>query len=164
MNARELRNVSKIFIPKDQIDFGIDFLRYAGSKGCEGLFLLVGEIDGSAFHVTECLIPRQSAYKTQSGVCVVLDEDELRKLNLYLFKNNVRLLAQAHSHPGAAYHSEMDDEFAIPNEVGTFSFVVPDFARNGFEINRIAGYRLSESGEWVEQDEATLSKLITVSE
>lgn len=160
----ELFGLKEVEIASNEVTVGMRFLRYAGLKGCEGIFFWVGKQQGTSFKVTECLIPKQIAYRTESGVCVVVDDDELRKLNLHLFQNQEKLIAQVHSHPGKAYHSEMDDEYAIPREPGSFSFVVPDFAAGEFHPSTIAAYRLSTNGQWQEVGRSDLFTLINLVE
>jgi hypothetical protein len=73
------------------------------------------------------------------------------------------LIAQVHSHPNEAYHSEADDEYAIVTAEGGLSFVVPNFGKAPLDPTIWAIYRLTQ-GEWrgLNMNEAKL--LISMSE
>jgi hypothetical protein len=58
------------------------------------------------------------------------------------------LLAQIHSHPAEAYHSDTDDAFPIATAAGSLSLVIPDFAARPFALPECAVYRLSATGVW----------------
>jgi proteasome lid subunit RPN8/RPN11 len=70
--------------------------------------------------------------------------DELRSERLMI-------VAQVHSHPGDAFHSEADDEWAIVRHEGAYSIVVPRFAR-GVSVRSFvqdaAVYKLSAEDVW----------------
>lgn len=53
-----------------------------------------------------------------------------------------------HTHPTEAYHSAMDDEYAIATALGSFSIVVPYFATQPFVISDLATYRLTPRQWW----------------
>lgn len=124
--------------------------------------LWVGNVDGSSFRVTNLLIPRQTAVRSDSGICAVVEGSELRRIGMELYKEKLQLVAQVHSHPTNAYHSETDDEFAIVTTMGGLSLVVPDFAVGPFDLNEYAAYRLTESGSWEELNRREVARLIEV--
>jgi hypothetical protein len=142
--------IRRVTIPKDELARGYEFLREAGKLGYEGLLLLVGLALDESFSVIEVWIPRQRGERTADGICVVVDADEMHQINVTLFKRGLRLIAQVHSHPTEAYHSGTDDEFALVTTVGSFSLVVPDFARRPFSLSDCAVYRMSARGHWLE--------------
>jgi hypothetical protein len=135
-----------------------------GQQGFEGFALWAGVREGALFHVRQTLIPAQRALRTASGVCVAVDADELHRLNIWLFEQHMLLIAQLHSHPGAAYHSDTDDMFPIATTVGCLSLVVPDFARQPFTLDRCAVYRLMPGGRWIGFAPADVLRLITIVE
>lgn len=155
-------NIKSVLIPHHVLTEGHDFLRAVGKTGREGMVLWVGKHDDLIFTVTDLVIPKQRGLITADGVCVVVDPDALRKLNLELYRNNLRLIAQIHSHPGRAYHSDTDDEYAIARTIGAFSLVIPDFARRPFSLNESATYRLSAKGSWDHIPSSALKSLIQV--
>jgi len=75
--------------------------------------------------------------------------DTIFELNKHLHESSLRLIAQIHSHPGRAYHSEMDDRYAIATKEGSYSIVVPDFAVGEANLHRWVVYQLRR-GRWIE--------------
>lgn len=157
-----LSNVTLVTIPQRVIDGGRDILRAAGRAHLEGMVLWAGRQDGQTFHVTDLIVPRQKGLRTKDGVCVVVDGDELHRLNIHLFETDLRLIAQIHSHPTEAYHSETDDRYAVATTIGSFSLVVPDFAIRPFTLTECAIYRLKASGEWSPVDETQLPNKLMI--
>lgn len=122
-------------------------LRSTGKRGLEGMALWVGEVDADSAEVTEVIVPKQQGHRTEHGLAVSVPGDELHRINVHLYKSKQRLIAQIHSHPTEAYHSAMDDRYAIATALGSFSIVVPDFAAGPFAIEEFATYRLL-GGRW----------------
>jgi hypothetical protein len=114
------------------------------------------------FEVDQAVIPAQRHIRTADGVCVMTGAEELHRLNVWLYRNGLTLIAQIHSHPGRAYHSSTDDEFAVATTVGCFSLVVPDFATGPFEIERLASYRLDAAGNWCEVPPSRAAQTIVI--
>lgn len=136
-------------------------LRAAGLRGNEGLVVWSGIQKGSVFHVRTVTAPPQRGIRTADGVCVVVDGDALHQLNVAMFKRGERLFAQVHSHPGRAYHSAMDDQYAIVTTSGGLSIVVPDFAARAFKVAECAVYRLAANGRWKEVSSRQAAELIS---
>jgi hypothetical protein len=144
-----LTAVSKVIIPESALSTVIAFMRSAGRIGCEALALWVGEQEGERFEVREAYIPEQRCIRGEAGLLVHVDEEALHQMNVWLFEKRYTIAAQLHSHPTGAYHSETDDLFPIATKRGSFSIVVPDFARDPFHFRHCAVYRLNERG-WAE--------------
>jgi proteasome lid subunit RPN8/RPN11 len=75
----------------------------------------------------------------------------MRALMSYLRLNRLKTVAQIHSHPGPAFHSEADNRWAIVRHRGALSLVLPHFAStvtaaNFFQQAMI--YELSSTDEW----------------
>lgn len=155
-------DVSEVVVPRSCIDDTYAHLRCAGLGGNEGLALWVGRQEGGRFSVTQAFIPKQRHIRTQDGVCVMLEADELHRMNVWLFKERLTLMAQVHSHPGRAYHSGTDDAYAVATTVGCLSIVVPDFASAPFDISRLATYRLDARARWIGVPPAEARRLIRV--
>lgn len=137
-------------------------LAAAGEAGLEGLGIWVGRVAGATAIVERALIPKQRLVRTQSGVGVLIDGAELHRLNVWLFDNDLRILAQIHSHPTDAYHSDTDDENAVATAIGSLSLVVPDFASLPFDLSLTAVYRLDGVGNWVEVPRPEVDVLIKI--
>ena len=156
------------FLDVEQVDIPLsaalqthEFLRKAGTLGCEGFAVWVGRrTRPHTFSVIQTVIPDQRPIRTESGIMVVIGPKELHALNVWLYENELSLIAQIHSHPTEAYHSDTDDHLAIATVIGSFSFVVPDFAVAPFALNLWAPYRLSREGKWTELTSAEVQQLI----
>ena len=141
----------RVIIPEFAVTTVIAFMRSAGRIGCEALALWVGEQEGERFDVREPYIPEQRCIRGEGGLLVHVDEEALHEMNVWLFENRFTIVAQLHSHPAGAYHSDTDDRFPIATKRGSFSIVVPDFARDSLHFRDCAVYRLDQSG-WAELD------------
>lgn len=157
-------DVSEVVVPRTCLDDTYAHLRRAGLEGHEGLALWVGRQDEVRFNVSQAVIPKQRHIRTSDGVCVMLGADELHRINVWLFKEKFTIMAQVHSHPGRAYHSGTDDDYAVATTVGCLSIVVPDFARAPFDISRLAIYRLDARARWIGVSTAQARCLIRVEE
>jgi hypothetical protein len=160
----DLLSVERIYVPQRVADATQATLREAGRKGFEAFVLWVGVIEGLEFEVTGAVTPAQRALRTSEGVSVHVDGAELHRLNVWLYENNLRLVAQVHSHPTDAFHSETDDAFAIATVAGSLSIVVPHFAEACFDLRECAVFRLVGTGEWQPLASVDVATLIHVRE
>lgn len=154
--------IATLLVPRAIVDQGQHFLRQVGATGNEGMVLWIGKQDGPVFTVTDLIVPQQRGIRTADGVCVIIDGTELQRLNLELYKSGRKLIAQLHSHPTHAYHSAMDDEYAIARIVGSFSLVIPDFAVHTFALDDCAIYRLNANGRWLEMPGDAVARTIKI--
>lgn len=147
----DLASLQKISIPEVVLHKSYQHFQIFGKNGLEAFALWLGRFkdeEKNHFAVTEAFIPSQDNQSTELGLSVSISGEALHRLNIYLFKNNLRLLAQIHSHPGPAYHSETDDSFPVTTQLGSFSIVVPYFGSIPFSLNTVAVYRLSQENDW----------------
>lgn len=128
----------------------IDILRAGGARSEERVVLWLGPVSGcrEPMPVTQVYEPDQITdidyFKLPSA--------SLRALMNHLRGARLKILAQVHSHPGKAFHSEADNEWAIVRHVGALSLVLPRFARSTTPANFVeeaVSYRLSGENEWV---------------
>jgi proteasome lid subunit RPN8/RPN11 len=139
-------------------------LQRAGDRGVEGFALWAGIVEDRTADVRATYIPAQEALRAEEGLVVFVDGAELHRLNMWLYYQGLTLIAQLHSHPGEAYHSDTDDAFPIATAIGSLSLVIPDFACAPFDLARCAVYRLSARGMWTRLDAAQTSTLIIIEE
>lgn len=138
----------QVDIPSEVIDETITSLRKYGQSGCEGLVLWLGEINNQNFGVVQkALTPPQRSIQNETGVGYFVTSETLFSLNKFLSETGLRLIAQVHSHPGHAYHSEADDRYCIVTSEGGFSLVVPNFALPPTSLTSWAAYKL-KNGRW----------------
>lgn len=145
-----LMDIQRVFVPKSLAEAAHEHFRRVGKDGVEGMALWVGHREGREVQVVETVIPAQRGIRSPDGVGVTVDGDELFRLNVHLHEHRLGLVAQLHSHPGDAYHSDTDDAFPIATTAGAFSIVVPDYASRPFSLKRCAIYRLFPQQGWVE--------------
>jgi hypothetical protein len=157
-----LAAVERFIVPRAALNDVHAHLADVGRSGYEGLGLWVGTVTAKTATVERAIIPQQRLVRSASGVGVYVDGAELHRINVWLFDNSLRILAQIHSHPTDAYHSDTDDENALATAVGSLSLVVPDFARGPVDLSRTAIYRLDRVGDWVAVPQPAASRLIEV--
>lgn len=124
------------------------FLYMRGLVGCEGTALWIGQPSDSAVALTRLFVPDQVCVQTAEGVAVYLTEKAHYTLTDNLSENE-RFYARIHSHPGKAYHSEVDDANPVLSHQGAISIVVPDFAVERLDLALCAVYRLDHGRGWL---------------
>lgn len=157
-----LTEVSIVEVPAAALDECRQHFRRMGEQQSEGIALLVGPPSSPRFTISQALIPKQFGLATEDGISIWVDEEELHRLNVWLFDNHLTILCQVHSHPTNAYHSSVDDDFAISAAAGSFSIVVPDFAANAIDLGRCAVFRLSPRDGWVEMRAADVERMFRI--
>lgn len=148
-----LENVCQVYVPHEVVENTLEHLRHCGRGFVEGVVLWAGSANHDApaiFEVKALIVPKQMPFASECGVGVMVDGDELFRINVWLHRNKMTLIAQVHSHPDAAYHSQTDDDLAIVTRAGGFSIVVPDFGIAQFEFGSVVAYRLDTHGRWSE--------------
>jgi len=153
--------VSRFVVPAQVLSDSMDFLREIGRHGCEGLALWIGTIIDDEAEIKRYLVPKQVPVRSPDGLSVHVDGETLHELNVWLHQNQLRLLAQIHSHGEHAYHSDTDDQHSVVTTLGALSIVVPHFAVNPFSFRSCAVLRLTGSG-WMELKEKQAEQLIVV--
>lgn len=134
------------------IDETLKILRLAGDKNNEGVVLWLGSPTKNGERVvTECYEPSHLAAVDYFEI----PAQGMRELMRHLRSKRLALLAQVHTHPGRAYHSEADNRWAIVRYEGALSFVIPRFARGVSRENFLEHtvvYQLQQDDVWLERD------------
>jgi len=156
--------IRHITVKRATIDQMLGTMREFGSRGWEALVLWLGEIEPNTgrAHVTQAFVPKQKSISNEDGVGYFVSGETLFQLNRDLSETGLRLIAQVHSHPREAYHSEADDRYAIVTAEGGLSLVVPNFGRAPVHPTAWAVYRLN-GRNWRElnaRDVGTLFEVI----
>lgn len=157
-----LLSVDRVIVPRALAEAVQQHLRKAGNAGNEGVAFWAGNLNGAVAIVTAAFMPPQSAGQLGDGSAVVVFGEALFEMNVWLHQRGLTLLAQIHSHPGIAYHSETDDLHAIMTQIGGLSIVVPDFAQGAFSLDEVAVYRLMGPATWAELEANEIHSLITL--
>ncbi|MBL7738486.1 MAG: Mov34/MPN/PAD-1 family protein [Chitinophagaceae bacterium] len=157
-----LAHINKVILPFSSIEYVYKRLREAGAEGVECVALWAGSISANTFEVRNTIIPAQTAYKIEMGLLYSVDGEELHRINEWLYRNSMTLIAQIHSHPSEAYHSDTDDRYPIIAVNGGVSIVIPDFAFGEFSLASWAVYRLSLKNGWIQLKETEVLSLIQI--
>jgi hypothetical protein len=155
--------IDRFVLPRRLVEEAEEALQAAGREGAERFVLWSGVTDGPTFRVLTQHVPRQTAYRFESGLCVRVDGSELHRLNTWLYENGEQLAIQVHTHPTDAYHSDTDDAFAMVTTHGGLSIVVPWFGADGMFVAGTAADRLTSAG-WRLIDPVEIGALIEVSD
>jgi GNAT superfamily N-acetyltransferase len=85
-----------------------------------------------------------------NGVGFELDSSWLTTFWQELTRTGYGVRVQIHTHPGRAFHSEMDDAWPLIHTPGFFSLVIPEFATG--EVGFAGAYltEIGEDGQWHE--------------
>lgn len=126
--SRLPESLSRYRVPAAVLALTRGLLRRAGERGFEAVVLWVGTVaDDLTADVGTAFAPRQVAYRSDDGCAVEVPPEEIGNLVAALRPGQF-VLARVHTHPGAAYHSPVDDLNLLVGHVGAISVVVPYFA------------------------------------
>ena len=138
-----------LLVPTEIVARTIDILRRGGAAECEAVVLWLGSGARGAERIAEAYRPDQIADKDFFRIPPAAMKD----LMGHLRRTRLHVVAQVHSHPGRAFHSEADDEWAIVRHRGALSLVVPRFGAGTTVVNfmdQTAIHRLSDEDRWLE--------------
>jgi len=112
----------------------LNHLKRHGRTKREGIVYWIGKkIENGKVIVTSVIYPKQRA----SVIRAKVEPSEVARITARLHRNNEILVAQIHSHPTFAFHSDTDDLYPVFHEVGLISVVVSNFGfiktKNFFE-------------------------------
>ena len=159
-----LADLTEVRLPRRLVTAAVVPLREIGRRGFEGLALWAGVKSEDVFQVTDVIVPAQRGVRTRRGVSVCVPPDELHRINVWLYENRRVLVAQLHTHPTEAYHSDLDDELPIATTVGCLSLVLPNFARAPFALETTAVYRLNVAACWEKLSAEAAKQLIRLTD
>lgn len=142
--------MTKITLTVEALAKTIDILRIGGARSEERVVLWLAPVSvvREPLTIVEVYEPEQITDVDYFR----LPPGSLRALMAHLRTARLKIVAQVHSHPGEAFHSDVDDEWAIIRQVGALSLVLPRFARDTTPENFVeqaATYELSVSNEWI---------------
>lgn len=133
--------------PQAVVTQTIEAIRRGGYESRETLVFWLGRKHGGIVEVIEAYIPPQQAEIDWFRV----PPESMRVVMQHLRQRRAHICAQVHSHPGLAFHSEADDEWALIRHRGALSLVVPHFGRTTSADNFLAStavYALSDADCW----------------
>lgn len=126
------------------------YIKDHGERGHEAYVFWTGAVAGDKAYVMSCVYPTANA--RQGGVKVPLEK--MTEINRELYDRDQLILAQVHSHPGVARHSEVDEEKAVSFHEGFVSIVVPDFGETPvYDLRNCGVYVYTQDEQWRLLDE-----------
>jgi len=143
--------VPRIFLPLDIQEQTIAHIRECGSNGEEGFVVWSGVSRNGQIVVRSAVIPSEGALRRHLGIGFS-DRAIEHIADVIQFKGE-KLIAQVHSHPFGAFHSETDDRFPLIHRKGFLSIVIPFFGKHGFErFDTFRVYEYLQDNQWTELD------------
>lgn len=121
-------------------------------KGHEGIAYLLGRTDGTVTLAVMALRPKAETTPGSFHVEPVAMAVCVRTAA----RLGLQIVAQVHTHPSAAYHSDGDIEGARIRYAGYASVVLPDYGRRLPRLDEAAVYVFCEDGGWTELDVAEI--------
>jgi hypothetical protein len=131
-------------ISREVMDETKEYLKFSTRAHTELVILWSGLIEDKVARVVSVWLPKQYV---NSGFFEI-PGDELFELNKAIYERGERLIAQVHTHPTLAFHSDVDSEFAVTAMEGGLSIVVPDFGQTPLDSLSKCAYFRFHSGRW----------------
>jgi len=150
--------IENVLVPSRVIDKTCKFFQKLGSEEKEAVSLWVGRSNDNTFYIKEVMLPKQIS----NNFFFYVSENELDRINRELYKKNLRMIAQIHTHRGIAFHSSIDDEYPIVTTLGGFSIVLPNYgfvSTNNF--HEFVIFQLTEHG-WIELTQKEISAIFSL--
>jgi len=140
--------MTKLVIARAILEDTLARLQTGGALGQERMIAWLGrDTPTGGGKVRELYEPEQMCKKDQ----FYLPPSSMRALMQTLAQKRSKILAQIHTHPGRAFHSEADDAWAIIRHRGALSLVLPYFAESTTIETFLADvvtYECSADGRW----------------
>lgn len=138
--------VDPVEVSVDGIQQTIRLLREAGSREC--VLLWLAQRFAGIQRITRVYRPIQKA----SIDYFEIPRQGMAELMACLRTEGLYVASQVHTHPGEAFHSRADDQWAIVRHRGALSVVLPQFAATTTPdsfLLEAAVYQLNSSNAWI---------------
>ncbi|HEV3272890.1 MAG TPA: Mov34/MPN/PAD-1 family protein [Candidatus Methylacidiphilales bacterium] len=140
-----------VYCPEPILARTLEIMQAAGSSKKERGVLWLANLAKPGI-VVEAYEPVQKT----SRIRFWLPPQSMRMLMGHLRATRRMIVAQVHSHPARAFHSETDNNHAVVSHAGALSVVIPHFAKgvtadNFTDVSKF--FYLLPSGEWTEASE-----------
>ena len=147
----------RIVVPRVVQDKTMAHIRSCGARCEEGFVVWSGILTSKDLFVSSVLAPPCNGSEHFGGLTI--SDEAMQYLADEMIRNGEALIAQVHSHPREAFHSETDNSYPLIHRLGFLSIVIPFFGRYGFnEFHRFRTYEYIENGRWRELDGSTKRK------
>ena len=132
-------------VSKSALEKTIEFLKISEKEQSEVVILWSGEIKGRTARIKTAWLP----FQYSDVGFFMIPGDELFKLNRSIFEYGERLVAQVHTHPTLAFHSDTDSEYSVTSMENGLSIVVPHFGATNINSYLECAYYIYKDGKWV---------------
>lgn len=158
----EAEGRSSYRVPAEVLVSSRDLLAEIGVEGFEAVVVWVGRWSGPSLGEVEAVWrPGQVCRRSEHGVGVEVPGEAISAL-ISALGPDMLVLARVHTHPGCAYHSEVDDGNMLVAHQGAISIVIPDFARDPIELARCSVNELRHGEGWTELTAEEVTARFTV--
>lgn len=137
-------HIHKLVVTKEIVAATLRHLQATGRRSCEEAALWGGHFSTDGVGVVTTLYLPDTV--VARGLVKIEDPKVLAALIDEVDERSEFLLAQVHSHPGEAFHSDLDDDGAICGDLGFLSLVVPNYARDLPPVPDWAMFELTDGG------------------
>jgi len=154
-SLEEEQSMTQIVITKELIEETIDHLQDSGGEEEERVVLWLAVKNETPLTIREVFVPEQES----SWGNFRIPRNSMMDLMRHLRVARMFIAAQVHSHPFEAFHSPIDDEWAVVRHVDALSLVLPYFAINTSSdsfVDDTAVFKLSEFNRWEEVPQQTI--------
>ena len=121
--------IKTFMLPNELLGATVQNLRADSGESVENIVFWAGHVEHETAFVTQLIVPRGSGVYREAYYLRV-DDEVIAALCELLDPPRVVVLAQVHTHLGAAFHSVTDDQFSFDTP-GYLSVVVPRGGREG---------------------------------
>jgi proteasome lid subunit RPN8/RPN11 len=129
----------------------IAHIRHCGTNHEEGLVAWSGIMRTGQLIVRNAIVPSNGVIKEYMSLR--FSDETIEQMADDILSKGEKLIAQVHSHPFEAFHSETDNQFPLVHRKGFLSIVIPYFGKSGFEdFNEFRVYEYVQNNEWIELD------------
>lgn len=156
--ARIPSTLETYFIPRELLTETGNLLREPGLRGFEAVVLWTGSVVDATTAVVRVVVrPGQSAFRGVDGCAVEVPPDALSEIISALPEGEF-VLVRLHTHPGAAYHSTVDDTNMLIAHERAISIVVPHFARKPVDLRDCSVNELRLGSGWRELSDEEVAR------
>lgn len=134
----------RLIIARSCYDGLIAALRPATARRHEGVALLLGRGDAAVKIALHTVRP----VATTSAGSFQISAVEMARVIAVASRLDLEIVAQVHTHPGEAYHSQGDEEGARIRYDGYISLVIPDYGVRLPRLDQAAVYSFSSVLGW----------------
>lgn len=121
-------------------------------RGHEGIAYLLGQSDGNTTLAVAAVRPQAQTTRGSFDVSA----PAMARVVRAAVNAGLQVVGQVHTHPGAAFHSEGDDEGARIAFTGYVSLVLPEYGRHLPSLTGMAAYFFQVSKRFMELDPADI--------